>query len=115
MKDGDRFIIHEFFVCEESKTAIVADFYIKKNMGALLLLAQEQKTVMLGVWMLVTLLLALQLSSSAHPITTAGALLCYALLLCSIKSPNLSCHEFMAMPSTALEQFILFSSLCRLL
>ena len=62
----------------------------------MLLLAQEQKTVMLGVWLLVTLLLALQLSSSAHPITTAWAraLLCYALLLCSIKSPNLSCHEF---------------------
>ena len=55
--------------------------YIKKQ-GAVLLLAQEQKTVMLGVWMLVTLLLALQLSSSAHPITTAWAwaLLCYTLL-----------------------------------
>ena len=52
--------------------------YIKKQ-GAVLLLAQEQKTVMLGVWLLVTLLLALQLSSSAHPITTAWAwaLLCY--------------------------------------
>ena len=51
-------------------------------MGALLLLAQEQKTVMLGVWLLVTLLLALQLSSSAHPITTAWAwpLLCSTLL-----------------------------------
>ena len=84
--------LFSFFVRKESKTAIVADFYIKKNMGALLLLAQEQNTVMLGVWMLVTLLLALQLSSSAHPITTAWAwpLLCYALLLCSRKSPNLS-------------------------
>ena len=43
MKDGDRFIIHEFFVCEESKNAIVADFYIKKHGFTAALLSTRAK------------------------------------------------------------------------
>ena len=93
MKDGDRFIIHEFFVCEESKNAIVADFYIKKQgcSAALSTRAEDGDAGSVDAGHIIIGTPALFFCSSHHDSLGLGStLLCSSSLLHKISQPIMS-------------------------